>query len=147
MTFVRDPLAVRFDPQARLVVTLAIQQHGKHAANRRVVPYIRVRVPNPAQLALVRENGKARLSQAERAFTRALYYDDRIANANKRFHPDGVWSLKLTWDDPPLIPGRQRYVRVEVFRDFEGARYARTRIPSSEKFTENYDLQGTRRIG
>lgn len=136
MAFTRDPLAASFDPQARLTITLAIEQKQKQRKNRALVPYVRVRVPNPPGAIPVRETRGSELSTHERAFTRALYYDGRINNANPKFHPDAEWSLKLVWNPVPVLPGAARVVQVEVFPDTEGARYARDKIPADQKFVE-----------
>lgn len=142
MAFTRDPLAASFDPQARTTLNLAIEQKRNHRANRRLVPYIRVRVPNPPGALPVRETRGAELSRHERAFTRALYYDGRITNAKPGWHPDAEWSLKLTWNPVPVLPGAARVVQVEVFSDTEGARYARNNLSSDQKFVESGPNRG-----
>ena len=136
MTYGRDPLSVQFDPQAKLTIRLAIEQAEKAAANRRLVPYIRVRVPNPPGTMPVRETRGSELSPHERAFTRACYYDGRIHNANPKFHPDSRWPLKLTWNAVPVLPGAARVVTVQVFPDTAGARFAADKMPAEAKFVE-----------
>ena len=137
MTFSRDPLAVRFDPQARVVLGLAIAQREKHDANRHLVEYVRVRVPNPPG-TMVREDRPDRLSPTERAFTRACYYDRRIHQLGRK-KPDARWSLRLDWDPVPLLPGAQRYVQVTVFSDTSGARHVRRN--ADESYVENPELR------
>jgi hypothetical protein len=132
--FTRDPMSVRFDRQARLAISLAIDQHRKHAQNRRLVRYIRVRIDTPAALWFDRDKGG--LTRVERAFQRALYYDDRIHNANPYFHPDADWSLKVEWDPQPLVPGTQRSAKLTIFGDTEAARHVERTYTSGEKFVE-----------
>lgn len=144
MTFSRDPLSVEYDGQARLVVGLAIDQHEKRRQNTRLVPYVRVRIdPARGQLVTLREavaGNELRLSRNERAFQRACYYDGRIHQFTGRKKPLARWSLKLEWEDPPIVPGRPRYVRVQVFGDTDGARHAE-RLPAKRKVSENPDLR------
>lgn len=123
MVYQRDPLSVQFDRQAALTVRLAIEQAEKHKANRRLVPYIRVRVPNPPGALPVRENRPDRLSPHERAFSRALYYDDRIHQLSSRKKPDARWSMKLEWGPVPVLPGQARVVQITLFSDTSGARH------------------------
>lgn len=136
MTYQRDPLSVRYDPQARLVLALAIDQHRKRAANLRLVPYVRVRVDNPLRLAGPRDEGG--LSAAERAFQRALYHDHRVHKPRRTSR--GEWSLKVEWDDAPLLPGVHRNVRITVFRPEEAARFA-SKKPRREQWQHNPALQ------
>lgn len=141
MTFTRDPLSVEYDRQARAVVGLAIAQHEKRRANLRLVPYIRVRVDNPLMFSGPREtNTRYGLSRAERAFERACRYDSRIAQMTERSKPDAVWSLKMEWEPAPVLPGRPRFVRMQVFSDTEASRYA-ARLPSSQQVRKNPDLR------
>ena len=131
-------MSVQFDGQARVVIGLAITQHDKHAANQRIVPYVRIRVPNPPGV-MTREPQKARLSPTERNFLRALYNDPRIHQLNRK-KPLARWSLKPEWDPVPLLPGGQRYLKITLFSDTEGARHAR-RQPDKDKYVTNPDLQ------
>lgn len=143
MPYVRDPLSVSFDRQAALAIRLAIEQKQKHEKNRRLVPYIRVRVPNPPGELPVRETRTDQLSQHERQFLRACYHDDRIARPLDKTHPgtgarggkvSGDWSLKRTWGPVPVLPGAARVLQLEVFRDASGARHART-LPAADRYT------------
>ena len=135
MPYARDPLSVRFDRQVRVVLGLAIEQHRKHVKNRRLVPYVRVIVPNfPGEL--LRDEGG--LSKSERAFQRSLYHDERIHKPRKT--STGEWSLKCEWDDPPLLPGGNRILRITVFPPAEASRYAKKR-PASEQWTRNARMQ------
>lgn len=147
MVYQRDPLSVRYDPQARLVLALAIDQHRKRVKNLKLVPYVRVRVDNPLTLAwpgsrvmkvtnLPRDEGG--LSSAERAFQRALYHDPRIHKPRRTSR--GEWSLKVEWDEAPLLPGAHRNVRVTVFRPEEAARFA-AKKPKREQWQHNATLQ------
>jgi len=132
-------MSARFDRQAALVVGLAIEQARKAAGNRRLVPYIRVRIPNPP-VDGPRENRPARLSPTERSWCRAMYYDPRIHQLTSRRKPDARWSLRLDWETVPLLPGQQRYVKVTVFPDTEGARYVK-RNPPVLSYAETPELR------
>lgn len=147
-TFSRDPLSVRFDAQAKLTVTLAIEQASKHRAalarkaKHIPVPHIRVRVPNPPGVVpdrTGRHAGKDSLSEYERAFLRALYYDDRIHQLTSRDKPDARWSLKAGWGTVPVLPGQARYLTITLFPDTEGARYAKKHPAVS--YAENPELR------
>jgi hypothetical protein len=136
MVYQRDPLSVRYDPQARLVLALAIDQHRKRVQNLKLVPYVRVRVDNPLTLAGPRDEGG--LSKAERAFQRALYHDPRIHKPRRTSR--GEWSLKVEWDEAPLLPAAHRNVKVTVFRPEEAARFA-AKKPKREQWQHNATLQ------
>lgn len=141
MPYARDPLSVQFDPQARLAVTLAIEQATKARANRRLVPYIRVRVPNPPGIIPIREDRETRLSPHERAFSRALYYDRRIHQLSSRKKPDARWSMKLDWGAVPVLPGQARTVTITLFSDTSGARHVENDQITS--FVANPELRST----
>jgi len=136
MVYLRDPLSVQYDPQARLVIRLAIEQHTKRAKNQRLVPYVRVRVDNPIGESLVRDEGG--LSRAERAFQRALYHDQRIHKPRK--NSPGEWSMKVDWDPAPPLPGLHRNVRITLYRDTEGRRHV-DRKRKRDRWTGNVTLQ------
>jgi hypothetical protein len=138
MAFTRDPLSVRFDPQARLVIDLAIAQAEKWKANRRLVPYVRIRVPNPPGYQPRETDRPDRLTPTERAMSRSLYYDRRIHHISGN-RPDARWSLKLEWDPPPPLPGQARYVKVRVFSDTSGARHVEANQATS--WVQNPELR------
>jgi hypothetical protein len=153
MVFRRDPLSVTYDARASFVLDTVIAQHERHVANPlRVVDHLRVTVPNPAANAgQPREAGGARLSVDERAFSRALYHDDRVHKATSDKKPrngngggarSGDWSLKLEWEDVPAGRGRPRYVRVRVFPARAGIRHSE-RKPKSERYSATPALRST----
>ena len=146
MTYERDPLSVQFDRQAKAVITLVIAQHGKHRENTKLVPYVRVRVPNPARSVGVRESGKDHLSSHERAFLRSLYHDDRIHQLTARRKPHARWSLKAEWGPVPVLAGQARYVSLRVFTATDGSRHME-RKPASVKFSETPELRSTYAAG
>lgn len=147
MPYARDPLSVQFDPQARLTVTLAIEQATKHKGNRRLVPYIRVRVPNPPGVIPEREDRPDRLSKHERAFLRACYYDGRIHQLTSRQKPDARWSLKPEWGPVPVLPGQARQLQITLFSDTSGARHVEG--DQARSFVANPELRSgyTRQAG
>ena len=140
--FTRDPLSVAFDRQARLTLSLAIQQHEKHEKNTRLRPYIRVTVPNAGGDGLIRDDTPDRLSKHERAFLRSLYHDDRIHQWTKRQKPGAVWSLKRTWGPVPALPGQPRQLTLEIFRHTSGARHVKQSYKRKEKYAENPAFPG-----
>jgi hypothetical protein len=137
MVYKRDPMSVRFDPAARRLIGRVIARFEAHQENPALSPWQDVSVPN---LAFDFGRDKGGLSVTERAFLRALYYDSRIHQLTARAKPDARWSLKAEWDQPPLIPGTARGLRVRVFRDTQGARHAK-RMRQDRKFSENPELQ------
>ena|SRR5215469_10799920 len=132
--FQRDPLSVRFDPQARFVIGRAIDQFQARKTNTRLVPWVRVTVPNLPG-TMVRDQGG--LSAAERAFQRSCYHDERIHKPRK--NTGGPWSLKLEWETVPAAPGGARRVKVQVFGSTSGKRHS-DRNPG-QSWVENPELR------
>jgi len=135
VTYQRDPLSVLFDRQVRVVIGLAIDQRRKHDANARLVEYVRVRVPQ-RRGDLLRDDGG--LSAAERAFQRSMYHDERIHKARAN---SGQWSLRLDWEPVPVIPGRDRGLRVTVFPETAGRRHVSRNVKPRRQWQHTEALQ------
>lgn len=116
MPFTRDPLSERYDKAAAVLIGRAIARAGE---GRVTLRWARGIVESPA--GEYREPGGQRLTRYERAFTRALYYHPAIYHRS----PDKAYSLKEpVWSAPV---GTRREVRIRVFGDTAGARYAESR--------------------
>jgi hypothetical protein len=114
--FTRDPLSARYDRAAASLIGRAIGRAGQRRVALRWAVGI---IESPG--GEYREPGGQRLTRTERAFVRALYYDPRVYHRS----PDKAYSLKEpVWMAPV---GRTREVRIRIFPDTAGARYAEGR--------------------
>jgi hypothetical protein len=136
--FRRDPFSPPYDAAAADLISRAISRYRRKQKNQRLTAWTHGIVENTLEHPL-RDQGKDRLTRLERGFQRALYYDKRITNMKPGWHPDARWALKIDWDPAPLLPGRPRGFRLQVFRDTDAARYARG-LPKSESYGKNPDL-------
>lgn len=144
MTYQRDPLSARYDDQAAQTIAAAIRAYERKRKNQRIRGYVEARIVSPPE---VREQGGARLSRTERAFQRALYYDDRIHQlTGGRKKPRARYSLKVDWQPVPLLPGQWRTAHVQVFGRASGRRHVETG-PDRDSFVNNPALRSTAAAG
>ena len=121
----RDPLSVRYDPHARMLITRAIngRSHGRPVWVRGA---LEIRHG-------YHEDAGGRLPD-ERALLRALYHDPRIHKPRK--NSGGPWSLQVDWTGRI---GAVSMLRLRVLKDTSGARHAATHRDSS--WVRNEDLR------
>ena len=110
---VRDPLSVRYDRAAASLIQRAVILRTRQRVSQRWAAGIVV-----SQAGEAREPYGQRLSRTERAFVRALYHNPLIYHRSD----SKAYSLKEPVWDAPM--GNQRTVRIRVFGDTDGARYA-----------------------
>lgn len=139
MTFVRDPLSVEFDQQAKALLDKAVAQARRKQKNASVRGWVEALIPTPMEEFMNREDRPDRLSRYERAFQRALYYDQRIHRLTGGIqHPNSRWSLKCDWQPAPMAPGAPRRLRVTLFSDSSGSRHAER---SGNSYVRNPELR------